>query len=381
MAINQVATTILPIPRCVPRPRPTSSTIHPLKLLKYMISLSSLLSIFLSTPNPPAVNPPAPNPPAPTPTITPAAALETTPSPILPCTTTYPKPSLSFAPPLGGDITLKSHDGHLFIVHSAILKALSSVFADMFTIGTKCEIVELADDAESISLMLQFVYPPTLLSVQTFEQLEKTLRIAQKYDADGILKTLDQSLSRRVDIDFILHDPFRVFSLSSTYDLRSTTAVAATKIHYHLYTREGLLRFTKYFPDAAPIVAIIGTTGIRAKILHNILYDFRSGLPPDLDDDEQDYETLGNLLCTTCYKYLKDWARLAFEELTEKGLDDCDHLFDSSIFLEMKESSDYPTCIDQVSHDGAATFDEWAGNVKLRLQTQLSELDSLCLPC
>lgn len=80
-------------------------------------------------------------------------------------------------------MTLRSSNGVTFCVHSILMSLASSVFKDMLSVGAKSdEIIELADEAKHISLMLEYIYPtktPTITSLAIFEQ---ALRIAQKYD-------------------------------------------------------------------------------------------------------------------------------------------------------------------------------------------------------
>ncbi|KAG9077569.1 hypothetical protein FS749_010532, partial [Ceratobasidium sp. UAMH 11750] len=88
-------------------------------------------------------------------------------------------PAFSYQPPAGGNLSLKSADGAIFLVHSVLLGMASSVFADMFSAANRSDVVELTDDAESLSLMLRFIYPPTFMDDLPLVLIEKSLRIAQ----------------------------------------------------------------------------------------------------------------------------------------------------------------------------------------------------------
>ncbi|KAG8738720.1 hypothetical protein FRC10_006555 [Ceratobasidium sp. 414] len=307
------------------------------------------------------------------------------------------KPSFRFTPPAQGDITIISSDGVRFLVHSSVLGRSSSVFADMLSLGTKGEqAIQLSDDAESISLMLGFIYPANVLSIRDFSPLEKVLEVAQKYDIDVVTRTLDETIPNGLHANFIQIDPLRVLRIGTTYGLRNTYRITAKTIqsqYRYFQDPEAINMFTRRFPDTAPLVGLIGMAGARAKILHDVLYDFQSGNPPPDSDDEFDPEMFTDLLCRPCYKHLRnagrfpdpafrphwlfDWARPAFNELCAKGIDECDALFNVSVFGRIAQGSDYPGCIPH--GPGESLFNTWAENVKLKLHDELSQLESLCL--
>ncbi|KAG8703647.1 hypothetical protein FRC08_002713 [Ceratobasidium sp. 394] len=303
------------------------------------------------------------------------------------------EPSFHFMPPAGGDLTIVSKDGVEFLVHSDALGRSSSVFADMFSIGTKGECaIQLADDAESISLMLGFIYSTDPPRIRDPSLLEKVLQLAQKYDIEAITRTLDETIP---NTDLISIDPFRVFQIGLTYGLPNTSMLAAktTQSQYRYFQDlKAINGFTSRFPGTASLVSLIGIAGARAKILHDVLYDFQSGNPPPDSDVDFDPEMFAELLCTTCFRHLRDWrrfpdpafrphwffdwARLAFNELSAKDIDECDDLFNASVFGRIAPGCDYPSCIREVSSHGPL-FNTWAENVKLKLHSELSKLGSL----
>jgi hypothetical protein len=108
----------------------------------------------------------------------------------------------------------------------------------MFTVGTKStKVIDLAEDSETISLMLGLIYPSGAMPiVNTFELLEKSLEVAQKYNIDIILKRIDHALSSETFYkDMIQSDPLRLFDLSGAYGLRESRTAAAKEVNpYHL---------------------------------------------------------------------------------------------------------------------------------------------------
>ncbi|KAG8747674.1 hypothetical protein FRC10_000217 [Ceratobasidium sp. 414] len=193
--------------------------------------------------------------------------------------------NFSFRPPAGGDVSLKSSDGTIFVVHSLLLSLASKVFSDMFASTTKADVVELAEDAEAISLMLAFIYPVVRPPVDTIPLLEKAMLVAHKYDVEGLAKSLEQNQQRAL----IRCDPARVFRLAADYGFREMQTLAAMLIgssKLDLLEVDGLLQFSKEFPGSAHIIGVVGAQGARARILDGLLTD--SGPKRLLDDQRRD---------------------------------------------------------------------------------------------
>ncbi|QRW00760.1 The BTB (BR-C, ttk and bab)/POZ (Pox virus and Zinc finger) domain [Ceratobasidium sp. AG-Ba] len=301
--------------------------------------------------------------------------------------------SFHFEVPTGGDISLTSCDGLEFAVHSEILGRFSSTFADMLSAGTKSEdTIVLGDDAESVSLMLAAIYCPDALCILDLDPLEKLLRMSQKYDIPCVVCTFDATIPQGLHGDFLKNDPFRLFRICTSYGLENTATLAVKSIQDQLgyFQNQKAVARLASLSGGSIILSLAGMGALRAKILHDVLYDFQSGLPPPDSDEEPDPEMLSNLLCTTCYKTLKnsirypdltfrphwlfDWARLSFNELISKDLDECSDLFQAGVFARVVKIADHPYCAQEVrSHE--LIFNNWAGNVREKLRKELTQLD------
>ncbi|KAG9080453.1 hypothetical protein FRC06_006562 [Ceratobasidium sp. 370] len=187
---------------------------------------------------------------------------EPTPNQNTPQTQTF-----SFQPPAGGDVSLRSSDGTIFVAHSLLLSLASKVFSDMFASTTKSDVVELAEDAEAISLMLAFIYPVVRPPVDTISLLEKAMLVAHKYEIEVLAKTLEQTCNQRRTL--ICSNPARVFRFAADYGFRETQTLAAMLIgsgKFDLLEIDGLLQFSKEFPGSAHIIGAVGAQGARTRI-------------------------------------------------------------------------------------------------------------------
>ncbi|QRW15813.1 The BTB (BR-C, ttk and bab)/POZ (Pox virus and Zinc finger) domain [Rhizoctonia solani] len=186
-----------------------------------------------------------------------------------------------FNPPTGGDICLRSKDGIEFQAHTVLLGLASSVFRDMFLVGTRREeAIDLTEDATTISIMLEFIYPNRQAPLVTsFETLDNCLRISQKYDLQSMIQTLDTQLSINTTPQSLVHsDPLRAYQLALTFDLPKTKVMAApliTTAKADLCEPSRLSRVVQSHPSAS-LIRLIGIQGTRAKILADVLLGFTS---------------------------------------------------------------------------------------------------------
>lgn len=304
-----------------------------------------------------------------------------------------PEP-FTFEPPSGGDLLIKSSDGHEFRAHSALLALASSVFSGMFSATFKPGVTELAEDAESISLMLSFIYPSSFTTISSFEALEKSLRMADKYDIPGILKALDYTVSNCPSHKNLAHrNPVRVFKLSSQYGLRETRTLAASLIkpdHYDFHDPKQLKEFAAQFPGSSHLIGLVGAQGARLKIICEALFNYDpidSCILPDLDSKSKNKDEL--LMCKPCLlarkptggyyfpSWLPDWSWLAFKRLSVDPLEDCQDLFSVSVLNTMNFTDGAcKNCINAArTATGGRVFEKWAEDINTHFNDLFSDLD------
>jgi hypothetical protein len=143
-----------------------------------------------------------------------------------------PEPNSLFKPPSGGDLVLLSSDGIKFPVHSVLLKLASSVFDGMIVVGQTKDLVELSENAATVSLMLRFIYPneknPTMTS---FDMVFNCLQLARKYDLDAVVKNIDEQIASNFPPhELISSDPMRAHHLAIQFGLYNTKVIAASLV-------------------------------------------------------------------------------------------------------------------------------------------------------
>ncbi|CAE6524650.1 unnamed protein product [Rhizoctonia solani] len=289
--------------------------------------------------------------------------------------------SFDFQPPAGGDLVLKSCDGTTFQAHSVILGMASTVFSDMLSAATKSDAVELAEDAETISIMLAFIYPIPPPQVTTVELLEKVMVCAQKYHIEKILKFIEERVY--LGSDLLSLDPMRIFYTSVKHSFRTTQIIAAKSIrpdHCDFSSVEGLLQLAKYFPEAAPAIGLAGAQGARAKILNRVLmeapresgiYPKRSQPAPAKTSYPSSTFTKAAFLPMCSGHTPRDGAI----ELVGKPVHQCDAMFRVTSLTGMRRG-DLELCNACVTSafEDYPRFERWAEDVKCIIEEELEAL-------
>ncbi|KAF8607132.1 hypothetical protein BDV93DRAFT_301918 [Ceratobasidium sp. AG-I] len=135
---------------------------------------------------------------------------------------------LLFEPPPGGDITLRSNDGTSFRAHSLLMGLASSVFRDMLSVGVHGDgLIDLADDAESISLLLEHIYPVKAPKLQSIGAYAKCLEIARKYNVQGMTDTLNEQLCLGEKNEVVEANPVEACALADSFELHDASKIAA----------------------------------------------------------------------------------------------------------------------------------------------------------
>ncbi|KAG8694580.1 hypothetical protein FRC08_008388 [Ceratobasidium sp. 394] len=309
-------------------------------------------------------------------------------------------PTFVYQPPPGGDISLKSSDGALFLAHSLLLRLASSVFADMFSTATHNDTIELTDDAESVSLMLRFIYPPAFMDDLPITLLKKSLSIAQKYDIAGIVTSVDHILVSYLSSKdaFIRSYPIHALCLAANYGLSKTHKAARETMQpggFGFKDPEQIKLLVETFPSASSVIEMLGAHCVRTRSLLDLLLGSSQGtiLPCARDDDGRG---LAILMCGDCFNrpgctfeldelqayeppWFPHWSAVAFYNISTRPFGECEHLFQVAILDAVTPGTGVcQDCIRAAREaEAGLAFDFWAHKVKVKVVKILSEAERL----
>ncbi|KAL5636146.1 hypothetical protein ACGC1H_004836 [Rhizoctonia solani] len=303
-----------------------------------------------------------------------------------------------FQPPAGGDLTLQSCDGTRFQVHSVLLGLASTVFSDMLTGATKSDTVELAEDAETISLMLAFIYPVDPPVITTLDHLEKAMLLSQKYDIARMIKAVERC--KFPNNQLILSDPVRVFRASIKHnfpEIRTLSAKASGTSHIDPYSIKGLEELAAKFPESSSIIGLIGAQLVRSKLLAELLKgpSINTEFSPLIVGSCSSSDSMACSQCwsksrrrdprsgsDTLYQYTPGWMPLwlitLHDRLMGKPMDPCKDLLSLLFIADLCDDfrSGCSDCVKQTLTK-RLLFEIWARNAKNIVDAKLNKLDTL----
>ena len=112
----------------------------------------------------------------------------------LPTPSTSPIMTTQWKTPPDADVILRASGGREFHAHKLVLSLASSVFRDMFSVPqpsptglSQLPIVDVNDSPEALEIFLLIIYPTRKPLINDLQILTSVLRLADKYDAKGVL--------------------------------------------------------------------------------------------------------------------------------------------------------------------------------------------------
>ncbi|KAF8596505.1 hypothetical protein BDV93DRAFT_65285 [Ceratobasidium sp. AG-I] len=294
----------------------------------------------------------------------------------------------TFQPPAGGDQVLQSSDGQEFRVHSILLTLSSSTFQEMFeTEGSRDLAIKLEEDRETLSLVLQSIYPGKPPVADNLALIQKGLAAAQAYSLEGLTHILDQQLRLSMKENSTGFDPLAVWNTAKAFDLTETQKLASelvTVTRHDFRKPETLIRVAQDYSQDAALIRLVGAQGARAKVLTDVLFAFHQ-YPM-----REEYKFLACHACNSRVgnhrahfspTWMVWWAHAAHDFLMTNSLEAADPLFNPSVMYTHRTVC-CQGCLSEFTGNSQlhADFVSWATGVRDVIQQRLAEIETLQLP-
>jgi hypothetical protein len=129
-----------------------------------------------------------------------------------------------------GDFAFQSGDGVIFHFPQFLLSFVSPVFKDMYEMGHNTangEILKLAEDAETLDLLLQFIDPTKVPPPLIWKAVRKLLDAADKYQINCILSWFQREVEVEALKNNTIGNPLVCFELADQFKLTNLINLAA----------------------------------------------------------------------------------------------------------------------------------------------------------
>ncbi|KAG9088589.1 hypothetical protein FRC06_001954 [Ceratobasidium sp. 370] len=275
----------------------------------------------------------------------------------------------------GGDFTLRSCPEEIeFRVFRLFLMTASPVFRDILTSGSGPPVMDLAEDAETISILLQYIYPRENPTIKSYGLIEKVLEAARKYELGFITSDLRASMrSALPDFAYLRAEPLRMYALAVRHEFKGE-ALAAAKLtigKYAFATREGAAELLALDIPRGDAILLMRMHMGREAALTGLLLNPDSNLR---------YFAGFPIKCVACKRtggslseLQKLWMKETVDALRKEPLDGAGRLFEGSFFADLRSRCTCIGCREDTFY--AAQHKAWAADARGKL-VEL-ELDAL----
>ncbi|QRW15338.1 The BTB (BR-C, ttk and bab)/POZ (Pox virus and Zinc finger) domain [Ceratobasidium sp. AG-Ba] len=217
--------------------------------------------------------------------------------------------------------------------------------------------------------------------------------MAQKYNIEGISATIDYIISRSFDGNSPLGlDPVETFALAASHQLKAGQKAAARSVKL-LEDVEDFENLARALPQYSGIIGLLGAQSMRTKVLVKVLANLQRLDAIPSREGGYHVDQYDVMICRECRDKLSytlepymgyrpdwvyRWATTALNELVNKSLSECEHLFHISILHELGEDRGCRDCIRAALEvkDGEC-FKSWAEDMRSELQDALRGVDCL----
>ncbi|KAF8610315.1 hypothetical protein BDV93DRAFT_517459 [Ceratobasidium sp. AG-I] len=266
----------------------------------------------------------------------------------------------------GGDFTLRSClDETEFKVFRLFLMTASPVFQDILSGGSGPPVMDLVEDAETISALLQYIYPRENPTIKNYELFGKVLEAARKYELGFIVSDLRASMrSDSTAFSYLRANPLRMYSLAVRHELKEEILVAAklTIGKYDFASRESALALADLNVPTHDAIMLMQMHMGRAAALTQLMANL----------DSSPFQFVGfPVKCQGCREkgfiseLQRTWMKETVDALHKEPLEKAGRLFDKEYFLEMKRRSKCADC--RLSEFSEVQYKVWVSEIRQKI--------------
>ncbi|CAE6450707.1 unnamed protein product [Rhizoctonia solani] len=302
-----------------------------------------------------------------------------------------------FGPGDGGEFNIRSKDNVDFYVHPAVLGIASPIFKDLMSVGSGERVVELTEDAQTIRLMLAYLYHQTISRVDSFDLVVKGFEVAHKYEIDVMTEWLKTLFRLETSPLYMRHHPLEVYDVASLYGFEDVAEACYDDCirKLNLDDEEEMERYTNSRRHPKSALALVSRLVKRRSIITQILFTGYS-YPLNLLASQWDQTHLApadktladKLICDKCQPSYSEvfyssvswqtfWAHQARDVLFREPLVDCERIFKIGFLCKPYDHEGTQTfceqCFEQLQLRNHAVWEDWAGMVRTYLGEKLQE--------
>ncbi|KAG8733500.1 hypothetical protein FRC11_005671 [Ceratobasidium sp. 423] len=300
-----------------------------------------------------------------------------------------------FGPNDGGEFTIRSKENVEFYVHPALLSVASPVFKDLMSVGSGERVVELTEDAQTIRLMLTFLYHQHSSGVESFDLAVKGFEVARKYEIDPMTEWLKSLFRLETSPLYMRNHPLEVYDVASLYGFNDVADACYDHCvrKLNLEDEEEMAQFEASRRDPRSALALVSRLVKRRAIITRILFTGylypMNLLAPEWERTHLADKSLAEkLICEKCQPAYSDvfyssvswqtfWAHQAQDVLFRETMLDCERVFKIGFLCKPYDHEGTQTfceqCFEQLQLRNHAAWEDWAGMVRSYLGEKLNE--------
>ncbi|KDN50539.1 hypothetical protein RSAG8_01037, partial [Rhizoctonia solani AG-8 WAC10335] len=179
-----------------------------------------------------------------------------------------------FGPDNGGEFTIRSKENVEFHVHATLLSVASPIFKDLMSVGSGERVVELTEDAQTIRLMLTYLYHQTTPGVDTFDLVVKGFEVARKYEIDAMTEWLKTLFRLETSPLYVRRHPLEVYDIASLYGFKDVADACYDHCirKLDLEDEEEMAQYTASRRDPKSALSLVSKLVKRRAIITRVLF-------------------------------------------------------------------------------------------------------------